>query len=150
MNLLPTVAFRLVTVIILMTSPAMYARSRQCCGCRQRRTWCARSQTACTGSGGAGPVPCSASRRPCACRLGSLHHAVWSTQRRAGFASRRQTGECQGSCRPSYAAFFFLFSSFAASCTMLSRSGLRVTGPIADQSRVHDDQRAGWRSRAAA
>ena len=58
------------------------------------------------------------------------------------------TGACQGSCRLIYAAKGCLRSAFMWSATTESRSGLRVTAPIGDQSRVVPDQRAGLRSRA--
>lgn len=57
-------------------------------------------------------------------------------------------GACQGSCRLIYAAKGCLRSAFMWSATTESRSGLRVTAPIGDQSRVVPDQRAGLRSRA--
>ncbi len=59
-----------------------------------------------------------------------------------------QAGACQGSCRLIYAAKGCLRSAFMWSATTESRSGLRVTAPIGDQSRVVPDQRAGLRSRA--
>lgn len=58
------------------------------------------------------------------------------------------SGACQGSCRLIYAAKGCLRSAFMWSATTESRSGLRVTAPIGDQSRVVPDQRAGLRSRA--
>ena len=67
---------------------------------------------------------------------------------KAFFERIAQFGACQGSCRLIYAAKGCLRSAFMWSATTESRSGLRVTAPIGDQSRVVPDQRAGLRSRA--
>ena len=61
----------------------------------------------------------------------------------------RGAGACQGSCRLIYAASGRISSAFKWAATTESRSGLRVTGPTGDQSRVLPDQRAGFRSRAS-
>ena len=52
-------------------------------------------------------------------------------------------GACQGSCRFIYAAKGAI--SFCAICALITQSfsGLRVTGPITDQSRVFPDHLAG-------
>ena len=60
----------------------------------------------------------------------------------------RQVGARQGSCRVFHAASNGLSTAGKLSATMASRSGLRVTGPSGDQSRVAPDQRAGLASRA--
>ena len=57
-------------------------------------------------------------------------------------------GARQGSCRVIYAASGCLSSAFEWPWTTESRSGLRVTAPMGDQSRVAPDQRAGLRWRA--
>jgi hypothetical protein len=57
-------------------------------------------------------------------------------------------GARQGSCRLIYAASGCVFSAVECAATTESRSGLRVTGPMGDQSRVAPDHRAGLRSRA--
>lgn len=85
---------------------------------------------------------------------GALMHG--SVQRHLRFNSEEHpvalqlggSGACQGSCRLIYAAKGCLRSAFMWSATTESRSGLRVTAPIGDQSRVVPDQRAGLRSRA--
>ena len=59
------------------------------------------------------------------------------------------SGARQGGCRLSHAANGCLSSFFRCSATTASRSGLRVTAPTGDQSRVLPDQRAGLRSRAS-
>ena len=52
-------------------------------------------------------------------------------------------GACQGSCRLIYAAKGTI--SFCAICALITQSfsGLRVTGPTTDQSRVFPDHLAG-------
>lgn len=52
-------------------------------------------------------------------------------------------GACQGSCRVIHAASSDISTAGELSLTTQSRSGLSVTGPIGDQSRVEPDQRAG-------
>jgi len=59
-----------------------------------------------------------------------------------------KVGARQGSCRVFHAASSGLSTAGELSATMASRSGLRVTGPSGDQSRVAPDQRAGLASRA--
>ena len=54
----------------------------------------------------------------------------------------RACGACQGGCRFSHAANGCLSSLFRCSATTASRSGLRLTAPTGDQSRVLPDQRA--------
>ena len=56
-------------------------------------------------------------------------------------------GASQDSCRLIHAANRVLFSAWRSRMTA-SRSGLSVTGPTGDQSRVFPDQRAGLSSRA--
>ena len=56
-------------------------------------------------------------------------------------------GASQDSCRLIHAAHRVLFSAWRSRMTA-SRSGLSVTGPTGDQSRVFPDQRAGLSSRA--
>ena len=58
-----------------------------------------------------------------------------------------QSGASQDSCRLIHAAHRVLFSAWRSRMTA-SRSGLSVTGPTGDQSRVFPDQRAGLSSRA--
>ena len=57
-------------------------------------------------------------------------------------------GACQATCRLTYAANGCLFVVLRWAATTESRSGLRVTGPAGDQSRVGPDQRAGLSARA--
>lgn len=57
-------------------------------------------------------------------------------------------GASQGSCRLIHAINCFVSSALSCLRMTASRSGLRVTAPIGDQSRVRPDQRAGFRSRA--
>ena len=57
------------------------------------------------------------------------------------------TGASQDSCRLIHAAHRVLFSAWRSRMTA-SRSGLSVTGPTGDQSRVFPDQRAGLSSYA--
>ena len=57
------------------------------------------------------------------------------------------SGASQDSCRLIHAANRVLFSAWRSRMTA-SRSGLSVTGPTGDQSRVFPDQRAGLSSRA--
>ena len=77
--------------------------------------------------------------------MASMALTAWSSGR---VMERTSCGACQGSCRLIYAAKGCLRSAFMWSATTESRSGLRVTAPIGDQSRVVPDQRAGLRSRA--
>ena len=58
-----------------------------------------------------------------------------------------EVGASQDSCRLIHAAHRVLFSAWRSRMTA-SRSGLSVTGPTGDQSRVFPDQRAGLSSRA--
>ena len=54
-------------------------------------------------------------------------------------------GACQGSCRVSHAATLSISASAASTAAATpSRSGLSVTAPIGDQSRVLPDQRFGF------
>lgn len=58
-------------------------------------------------------------------------------------------GACQGSCRLNHAAICRVCSALAAVVlTTESRSGLRLTTPMCDQSRVLPDQRLGLHCRA--
>ena len=61
--------------------------------------------------------------------------------------ARMASGASQDSCRLIHAANRVLFSAWRSRMTA-SRSGLSVTGPTGDQSRVFPDQRAGLSSRA--
>ena len=61
---------------------------------------------------------------------------------------RQRPGARQGSCRLIHAASGCLSSAVECAATTESRSGLSVTAPRGDQSRVGPDHRAGWRSRA--
>lgn len=74
--------------------------------------------------------------------LGRSDEAVQAYQRVLALGAR------QGSCRVIHAARSGLSTAGELSATMASRSGLRVTGPSGDQSRVEPDQRAGLASRA--
>ena len=58
------------------------------------------------------------------------------------------SGARQGSCRLIYAASGCLSSVVKSAATAQSRSGLSMTAPMGDPSRVGPDHRAGWRSRA--
>ena len=60
-----------------------------------------------------------------------------------------EVGARQGGCRLCHAANGCLSLLFRCASTTESRSGLRVTAPTGDQSRVLPDQRAGLRSRAS-
>ena len=62
----------------------------------------------------------------------------------SGGEPQRRDGACQGSCRVSHAATW-LISAVAVSVVAVtqSRSGLSVTAPTGDQSRVLPDQRLG-------
>ena len=55
-------------------------------------------------------------------------------------ASGGEPGACQGSCRVSHAATALISAATATH----SRSGLSVTAPMGDQSRVLPDQRFGF------
>lgn len=59
-------------------------------------------------------------------------------------------GARQGSCRLIHAASSDISTAGELAVTTASRSGLRVTAPSGDQSRVEPDQRAGLASRARA
>ena len=55
------------------------------------------------------------------------------------------SGACQGSCRVSHAATLLISAAAASTAAATpSRSGLSVTAPIGDQSRVLPDQRFGF------
>ena len=57
----------------------------------------------------------------------------------------RDVGACQGSCRVSHAATALISAAAASTAAATpSRSGLSVTAPIGDQSRVLPDQRFGF------
>ena len=59
--------------------------------------------------------------------------------------AERFSGACQGSCRVSHAAAALISAAAASTAaTTHSRSGLSVTAPIGDQSRVLPDQRFGF------
>ena len=58
---------------------------------------------------------------------------------------RHDLGACQGSCRVSHAATLLISAAAASTAAATpSRSGLSVTAPIGDQSRVLPDQRFGF------
>ena len=61
----------------------------------------------------------------------------------------KPNGARQASCRLSHAAKACLFVPSKCAAMTASRSGLRVTAPMGDQSRVVPDQRAGLRALAS-
>lgn len=64
---------------------------------------------------------------------------------RAEVAHWQDRGACQGSCRVSHAATLLISAAAASTAAATpSRSGLSVTAPIGDQSRVLPDQRFGF------
>ena len=82
---------------------------------------------------------------------GANDHAVWTYARAHDFAivtkddDYLDLGACQGSCRVSHAATLLISAAAASTAAATpSRSGLSVTAPIGDQSRVLPDQRFGF------
>ena len=86
------------------------------------------------------PSPLVASNKLC--------HRVPAATARTTKRGPEGPGACQGGCRRTHAASGCLFNASAQAATTDSRSGLSVTGPTGEQSRVEPDQRAGFSSRA--
>ena len=89
-------------------------------------------------------------------KLGGLQYGTDGPRFADGVAGHRHAvvrpghrGARQDSCRLIHAANGCLFASPVAVAMTASRSGLRGTAPMGDQSRIRPDHRAGWRSRAA-
>ena len=73
-------------------------------------------------------------------------YADMETTSAVDFVNRlHEAGACQGSCRVSHAATLLISAAAASTAAATpSRSGLSVTAPIGDQSRVLPDQRFGF------
>jgi hypothetical protein len=82
------------------------------------------------------------------------HRCRWLSEKEGRFATPGafRPGPLTFRCSPSrgviHAAKGSVATGVECALTMQSRSGLSVTAPTGDQSRVSPDQRAGWSSRA--